>query len=78
MSNNIDYEKQLQESNEQLREKLAEALNILDEKKRILDEKVGKYGSKTVNKEWEPLVTGAISWEQYKNSSQPMKNSKKK
>lgn len=48
-----DYEKQLRESNEHLRKKLAEALAIRDEKKNVLDEKVKMYGKTKEMVEWE-------------------------
>lgn len=50
---NNEYEKHLQEVNEQLRKKLAEALNILAEKKSMLEEKVKKYGKNEEMKNWE-------------------------
>jgi hypothetical protein len=70
-----DYERQLRESNEHLREKLAEALNTLNEKKRILDEKVKKYGK---NKEMKNLESVGVTWETFQNLSQMTKNSKSK
>lgn len=70
-----DYERQLRESNEHLREKLAEALNILEEKQRILNEKVKKYGK---NKEMGNLESVGVTWETYQNLSQMTKNSKRK
>ncbi len=50
-----DYERQLRESNEHLREKLAEAINILTDKKKILEEKVKKYGKNKEVVEWENM-----------------------
>lgn len=75
MSNNIEYEKQLQEENEKLREKLAEALNILAEKKKILEEKVKKYGDNKATKNWENV---GATWEAYTNMNPSTKNSKSK
>lgn len=70
-----DYERQLRESNEHLREKLAEALNILDEKKRILDEKVKKYGKNKEMGKWENM---GATWEAFKDLNPMTKNSKSK
>jgi len=68
-----EYEKQLKEANEKLREKLAEALNILDEKKRKLEEKVKKYGKNKEMKKWENM---GATWEAYQSLSPTTKNSK--
>jgi predicted phage-related endonuclease len=70
-----DYERQLRESNEHLREKLAEALNILDEKKRILDEKVKKYGKNKEMGKWENM---GATWKAFKDLNPMTKNSKSK
>lgn len=70
-----EYEKQLKEANEKLREKLAEALNILAEKKRKLDEKVKKYGK---NKEMDRWESVGNTWQAYQSLSPTTKNSKSK
>lgn len=75
MSNNIEYEKQLQEENDKLREKLAEALNILAEKNNVLEEKVKKYGKNKEMKNWENM---GATWEAYQSLSPTTKNSKSK
>lgn len=72
-----EYEKQLREENDKLREKLAEALIILDQKKKLLNSKIMIYGDKKVTENWEPNTMGAM-WEQYKTASMPTKPSKRK
>ena len=77
MSDHIEYEKQLQEENMQLRKKLAEATTILEERKKLLDEKVKKYGDNKAAAMWEP---GKMenTWETFKNLSQKTPNFGKK
>jgi regulator of replication initiation timing len=69
MSNEIEYEKQLQEENTQLRKKLAEATTILEERKKFLLEKVKKYGDNKAAAMWEPGKMEQ-TWEDYKSLSQ--------
>jgi archaellum component FlaC len=55
MSSEIEYEKQLQDENEKLREILAGILNEIDEKKKRVEDYKKKYGelSKSING-WSP------------------------
>ncbi len=64
-----EYERQLQEENMQLRKKLAEATTILEGRKKILEEKIEKYGDNKAASMWEP---GKMenAWETFKNLSQ--------
>jgi hypothetical protein len=72
-----EYEHQLQEENAQLRKKLAEATAILEERKKLLNEKIEKYGDNKAASMWEP-VKMEQTWEDYKKLSQKTGSSGKK
>jgi 3-phenylpropionate/cinnamic acid dioxygenase small subunit len=77
MLDHIEYEKQLQEENMQLRNKLAEATTILEDRKKLLEEKVKKYGDNKAAAMWEPEKM-ENTWEIFKNLSQKTPNFGKK
>lgn len=61
MSSEIEYEKQLQDENEKLREILAGILNEIDEKKKRVEEYKKKYGEFDKKMEgWNPTWTASM------------------
>lgn len=53
MTQNIDYEKTLQEENLKLKAILADAQKILDDKYKELNENIKKYGDNNFMDNWE-------------------------
>lgn len=60
MTDNGNYETILRQENEELIVKLAEARQILEQKKKMLNEKKKKYGDNNVLKNWE-IVTNDLT-----------------
>jgi len=64
MSSEIEYEQQLQDENEKLREILAGILNEIDEKQRKVEEYRKKYGELSKSMEgWTPTwkISGGVT-----------------
>jgi hypothetical protein len=76
-NNEIEYEQQLLYENEKLRKKLSEANSVIEEHRRILNEKILKYGDKPAGNMWEADRVG-VTWEAYKNMNRPTPSSEKK